>query len=368
MSFFELQFPTNISIGAHGGPEFATDIVTVNSGFESRNQRWSVPRLKYDVSHAVRTIAEMKQLVAFFRMVKGRAHGFRFKDFADYTVLTTEGRLGKNITNSVPSSTMTGEKVYKLFKTYDFSTNFTDREIKKPIASTFKLYVNSVQTTAYSLDSTTGIVTLNPSLATDTTLTYTSFSIAGINRSGTTTINTTVAHNLLVGQRVMFSGITGTTELNNVYGTITSVASTSFVVSINSSTYTAWTSGGTIHRYPITIEATPTVNWAAHGYSAAQTVFLTSVSAGGWTSLLGLSHTIGTVNTNAFTITTSSIGQSAITTNAVFSKYGTYGVTPISWSGEFDVPCRFDTDHMNASIESSIHGSWDTIPIIEIRQ
>lgn len=45
----------------------------------------------------------------------------------------------------------------------------------------------------------------------------------------------------------------------------------------------------------------------------------------------------------------------------------TAGVNPTSWSGEFDVPCRFDIDKMKASVDSFERYSWSSIPIVEIR-
>ncbi len=39
----------------------------------------------------------------------------------------------------------------------------------------------------------------------------------------------------------------------------------------------------------------------------------------------------------------------------------------LSWVGQFDVPCRFDTDHMAAVTHLINNESWPTIPIIEIR-
>ena len=37
MAFHEIRFPDDIAYGASGGPEFATTIVTMASGFEQRN-------------------------------------------------------------------------------------------------------------------------------------------------------------------------------------------------------------------------------------------------------------------------------------------------------------------------------------------
>lgn len=46
--------------------------------------------------------------------------------------------------------------------------------------------------------------------------------------------------------------------------------------------------------------------------------------------------------------------------------------TPTSWVGDFDVPCRFDTDDMKSDIVDKTPGgelliTWQAIPIIEIR-
>jgi len=41
MSFFDQQFPPEISFGARGGPQESTNIVVIGSGAESRRARWS---------------------------------------------------------------------------------------------------------------------------------------------------------------------------------------------------------------------------------------------------------------------------------------------------------------------------------------
>ena len=40
---------------------------------------------------------------------------------------------------------------------------------------------------------------------------------------------------------------------------------------------------------------------------------------------------------------------------------------PIYASGEFDVPCRFDTDHMETALDSYNVYSWGSIPLVEVR-
>jgi len=71
------RFPERISVQASGGPGYSTDIVTVRAGFESRNINWSQSRARFDLSHAPRTEAQKDELLAFFRMARGAAYGFR---------------------------------------------------------------------------------------------------------------------------------------------------------------------------------------------------------------------------------------------------------------------------------------------------
>jgi uncharacterized protein (TIGR02217 family) len=84
MACIEVQFPTDIAYGSAGGPEYSTDIVITQSGYEQRNANWLQARARYNVAHGVKTQAQLNTLIAFFRSRKGRADGFRFKDWTDY--------------------------------------------------------------------------------------------------------------------------------------------------------------------------------------------------------------------------------------------------------------------------------------------
>ena len=86
MSFDEVRFPENIDFGFTGGPEYNTDIIELFSGFEQRNQNWQTPRMKFNATHAIKSGTQIATLIAFFRARKGRANGFRFRDWIDYSV------------------------------------------------------------------------------------------------------------------------------------------------------------------------------------------------------------------------------------------------------------------------------------------
>ena len=150
MAFVEIAFPSDIAYGSSGGPEYSTDIVITHGGYEQRNINWSQARAKYNVAHGVKTQAQLDALIAFFRTRKGRADGFRFKDWSDYKVVAQVIGIG-NGTN----------KIFQLIKTYTSGSVTETRTITKPIASTLLVYINAVlqSGSAYSLDSITGKIT-----------------------------------------------------------------------------------------------------------------------------------------------------------------------------------------------------------------
>jgi uncharacterized protein (TIGR02217 family) len=144
------RFPTSIALGSQGGPGFNTDVVVVASGAERRNQNWQTARARYDVRHGVKTRAQMRELIAFFRAMKGRLHSFRFKDHADYNVTGSEGVL-------VAVSGASPAVQYQLYKQYDAGSLYDLRKITKPVSGTVTL----TGTGTYSLDYTTGVVTVS---------------------------------------------------------------------------------------------------------------------------------------------------------------------------------------------------------------
>lgn len=98
MSFHEVLFPANIAWGASGGPKFKTAVFTADSGHEQRTLDWKDVRAEYDVSHAVKRDIERNALIDFFMARRGMAHGFRFKDWNDYTLRQEVFALGDGVT------------------------------------------------------------------------------------------------------------------------------------------------------------------------------------------------------------------------------------------------------------------------------
>ena len=149
-SFHEVRFPDAIAYGATGGPEYLTDIVILQSGFEQRNQSWDSARARYAVSPGIKNRTQAAEVISFFRARKGRAYGFRFKDWSDYRV--TGQLIGTG------NGTQTA---FQLTKTYTSGGENETRPLKKPVSGTVKIYKDSVlQSSGISIDHNTGLVTL----------------------------------------------------------------------------------------------------------------------------------------------------------------------------------------------------------------
>jgi uncharacterized protein (TIGR02217 family) len=154
------RFPVDISYGSRGGPGWSTNVVETDSGAESRNQRWSYPRHKFDVAYGTRTMARLENLLYYFNVVGGKAIGFRYKDHMDYKSC---GRTATPAATDCAIGTGTGAlTTFQLYKTYTQGSYTRSRKIVKPIAATVLIAVagtTKTLTTHYTLNATTGIVT-----------------------------------------------------------------------------------------------------------------------------------------------------------------------------------------------------------------
>jgi uncharacterized protein (TIGR02217 family) len=150
-AFHEVQFPPKIAYGAAGGPEFNTSVTTTFAGFEQRNINWQKSRGRWDVSTGIKNKSDMDAVIAFFRARFGKAHGFRFKDWSDYQAVGQSLGTGNG-----------AQTAFQLVKLYDSGGYTYQRDIKKPVNGTVKIYLNSIlQSSGFTIDHTTGIVTFS---------------------------------------------------------------------------------------------------------------------------------------------------------------------------------------------------------------
>lgn len=159
--FHEVRFPLDVALGSRGGPTRRTEIVTLASGREHRNARWAHSRRRWEAGLGVRTLDALDAVIAFFEERRGRLIGFRLHDRTDWkscapskAPAATDQAIG----------TGDGARVaFQLTKTYGGAHLPYVRTIAKPVAGSLLVAVDGVtlvEGAGFSVDATTGIVTL----------------------------------------------------------------------------------------------------------------------------------------------------------------------------------------------------------------
>ena len=255
--FSEEILDLGIDYDAEGGHAFDTEITEVDSGREDRNKRWSQEGGSWQVGERYVASSELYSLNEFHRARHGRWQGFRWRDWADFEARDQ-------------ALTPDGSPTVPLVKNYTSGSDTYARLIKKPRAAGFSMQRNASAFSAFTLDTTTGVVTLQADA---------SAAISNITQAAQAQVEA-VGHGYSAGDEIHFDSVGGMTEINDQVGTIQNVVDADhFTVDIDTSGYSAYTSGGTADKYVQSSES-------------------------------------------------------------------------LTWSGEFDVPVRFDTDKFNARFDA----------------
>lgn len=164
MSFAEVRFPTTIKVNPIGGAGFSTTVINFPfSGKEQRNKNRSIARMRWTVAIPADDHDAIYTVQTFYRARAGRWQGFRFKDFSDFKSSAPQTAL-----TPLDQTIGTGDGVTKAFqlkKTYTSGAVSQVRTITKPVAGTVRVavngseVVNSGSPAAWTVDTTTGIVT-----------------------------------------------------------------------------------------------------------------------------------------------------------------------------------------------------------------
>ena len=154
------RFPANISKGSSGGPNYSTSIVPASSGHEQRNANWQFPIHEYETAYGVRGIHHLESLKAFFHVAKGRAHAFRFRDYADYKSCPVQDAISP--TDQLIATGDGATLDFQLIKNYNVGPEASTRLIQKPVASTTRISLDAVeQLSGWTVDTTSGVVTFS---------------------------------------------------------------------------------------------------------------------------------------------------------------------------------------------------------------
>jgi uncharacterized protein (TIGR02217 family) len=163
IDFHEVLFPLDVSLQGRGGPERRTDIVTLGSNREARNQRWARSRRRYEAGYGVKSFAQLSKVIAFFEERRGRLYGFRWRDRVDHSsnvqgAPPTAGDQSIGIGDGATAN-------FQLVKTYGGAFAPYVREISKPVGNSVRVAVDGVERAAgvdFTCGVATGLVTFRP--------------------------------------------------------------------------------------------------------------------------------------------------------------------------------------------------------------
>lgn len=159
--FYDIVFPESISIKSSYIIEYNTIINKSKNGGELRISNYDYPLLSYNVVNDLKTKKELEEIINFFKLVKGRAYGFKFKDWLDYKA------INQNI------AIANGEQTeFQLIKTYNINNKIQIRKITKP--ENVSVFVNQQNITQnININYSNGIITFNTPPEKDSIITAT---------------------------------------------------------------------------------------------------------------------------------------------------------------------------------------------------
>jgi uncharacterized protein (TIGR02217 family) len=162
MEFLETPaIPACPKFGATSEPDYSVTITATAGGWEYRNLNTaeSLTRVNITVGPGPELDEEVQELLEFWHALGGPHIGFRYRNHADYKSCRVRG---------TPSSTdqplvLISGSDYQITKRYTAGAQSRDRAIKKPAESTILIAdagTLKTPTTHYTIDDTTGIVSI----------------------------------------------------------------------------------------------------------------------------------------------------------------------------------------------------------------
>jgi len=133
-SFMDRRFPECISFGSSGGPGFRTSVFEFDSGYTAVEIEWDRMRGRFEANFENATPQDVEEVESFFYGMKGRAIGFRYKDWTDYQISGQNVAIGDGTTET-----------FQVFKRYNSGTHIFDRIIKKTVTGTMSLTLDGVE-------------------------------------------------------------------------------------------------------------------------------------------------------------------------------------------------------------------------------
>jgi uncharacterized protein (TIGR02217 family) len=144
-------FAPPLGFQTSGGPVWQTSIVPLASGSETRNARRARPLRRWSVVGVPVSRGDAEELIRFFNARSGAFQGFRFRDpFTSQsaeTITPFDQQIG------------TGDGVTTPFQLVLDDGASALRTITRPVTGSVRVAVDGVESEAFTVDDTTGVVT-----------------------------------------------------------------------------------------------------------------------------------------------------------------------------------------------------------------
>jgi uncharacterized protein (TIGR02217 family) len=159
MAFHDTLFPTDISYGFEAGPTASTIIQRTSSGHEYRATRQSQMPRRFRASRELLTNEQWSEVLDFVIGRRGALHGFRFKDWSDYST-AEDGVASPAFNDAIIGSGDGTTTQFQILKTYDAAGPAPyARKLAHPVTNTVSVGINGVdQSSGWTVNSS-GVVT-----------------------------------------------------------------------------------------------------------------------------------------------------------------------------------------------------------------
>jgi uncharacterized protein (TIGR02217 family) len=164
MTHIATRLSENVELGAVRIEEDDVEIVRTDGGSEVRNNRWSQPLLRFELSFPVsaRDNAVFLEVRAAYRVCRGQLHSFKFRDWSDYQA-----------TDQIFGTGDGAETEFALYKNYSFGSETYSRRIYQPTSPIAIKNDGVTVGSGYTVNYLTGVVTFDVAPAEDDVLTWT---------------------------------------------------------------------------------------------------------------------------------------------------------------------------------------------------
>ncbi len=159
-SFHDVRFPLAVSFGATGGPERRNEIISLTSGREKRNARFSQSRHVYEAGTGVRSLEDLHDELVIFEARRGSLHAFRFRDPFDMKSCRPEAEPSPG--DQVLGIGDGSASRFKLVKSYGAGQDAYLRSISKPVLASLRVAIDAAElpAEAFTFDDAAGEIVL----------------------------------------------------------------------------------------------------------------------------------------------------------------------------------------------------------------